>query len=317
MTIQRRLIVTLFFLFMLVPLTQAEEQSEVDSPVGPDDAFAIQGDVVLTHAELDAEFGKIPPEYRLPFIRDGERVNQLVGNLLRLKLVAADAKAVGFEQTPEAMVLMSQAAEKALAEAWMLQVMDDAPEADYDALAHEWYLAHPDRFQTPEFVDVTHILIGMSSRTRQEAMTLADTLRAQLIEDPSLFDDYVAEYSEDPSKAANQGTFPSMQRGEMVKPFEDAAFALQTEGELSEPIETNYGFHIIRFNKRYPPRLKKYEDVKADAMSDARKNYLEEYRSRYIRQLIEEPIELPDGAVEAMAKRHFGENLELAPDYQE
>jgi parvulin-like peptidyl-prolyl isomerase len=132
-----------------------------------------------------------------------------------------------------------------------------------------------------------------------------------------LFDDYVEEYSEDPSKGMNRGSFHSMQRGEMVKPFEDASFAMEVEGEISEPVETNYGFHIIRFNKRYPPRVKKYEDVKADAMTMARKRYLEDYRTRYIRKLIEDPIELPEGAVEAMAKRHFGENLELAPKYQE
>jgi parvulin-like peptidyl-prolyl isomerase len=212
---------------------------------------------------------------------------------------------------------MQMAGEKELAEAWIVQVMENAPEADYEALAHEFYLANPDGFMTPEFVDVTHILISAESRSREEAMALADSLRAQLIEDPALFDDFVDEYSEDPSKGMNQGNFPSMQRGEMVKPFEDASFAMETEGEISEPVETAYGYHIIRFNKRYPPRLKKYEDVKADAMTMARKGYLEDYRTRYIRKLVDAPIELPDGAVEAMAKRHFGENLELAPAYQE
>jgi hypothetical protein len=42
-----------------------------------------------------------------------------------------------------------------------------------------------------------------------------------------------------------------------------------------------------------------------------------DYRSRYLRNLLSGPIELPDGAVDAMARRHFGEDLELMPDFQE
>lgn len=317
MTIQMRLLVSLFLFSQCISSVHAEEEVDAGPVIGLDDAFAIQGDVVLSQGELDAEFSKIPAEHRLAFIRNGERVNQLVGTMLRYKIVAADAKAAGFDDDVLVKARMQTAAEKELAEAWIVKVMEEAPAADYEALAHEFYLANPDAFMTPEFVDVTHILIGNEERSRDDAMALADSLHARLIENPEQFDDFVEEYSEDPSKGMNKGSFHSMQRGEMVKPFEDASFAMEVEGEISEPVETNYGFHIIRFNKRYPPRVMKYEDVKADAMAMARKRYLEEYRTRYIRKLIEDPIELPEGAVEAMAKRHFGENLELAPDYQE
>jgi len=296
---------------------QAQEtESSTSKPQG-DEIFAIQGDVVLTHTELDSQFAKIPAEHRLAYIRNADRVDQTIGNLLRYKLVAAEARAAHFDQDPMVQARMALAAERELAEAWIVKVMEGAPEADYAALAHEFYLAHPEGFQTPEFVDVTHILISSETRSSEEALELATSLREQLTVDPALFDDFVEEYSEDPSKGMNQGNFPSMQRGEMVKPFEDAAFAMEMEGEISEPVETPYGYHLIRFNNRYPPRLKKYEDVQAEAMEMARNNYLEEYRSRYIRKLLENPIELQPGAVEAMVKRYFGENLELALNYQE
>jgi len=315
MTNSTRLLFCLIFATQFVSSVQADEVADSSPAIGLEEPFAIQGDVVLKQAELDAEFSKIREDHRLAFIRSGERVDQLVGTLLRYKAVAADARAAGFDEELLVKTRMELAAEKELAEAWIVQVMLDAPPADYEALAHEYYLANPDAFMTPEFVDVTHILIGSESRSREEAMALADSLHEQLVENPALFDGFVEEYSEDPSKGMNKGNFPSMQRGEMVKPFEDASFAMETEGEISEPVETAYGFHIIRFNKRYPPRQRKYEDVKADAMAIARKNYLEEYRTRYIRKLVEDPIEIPEGAVEDMAKRHFGENLELAPDY--
>ena len=317
MTIQFRLFLSALFAFQVFSSLQAQETEPSSAIQQGDDIFATQGDAVLTHAELDAQFSKIPAEHRLAYIRSADRVDQTIGNLLRYKLAAADARAANFDQDPVIQARMALAAERELAEAWIVQIMEDAPEADYQALAHEFYLAHPDGFQTPEFVDVTHILISSETRSREEALELATSLREQLVADPALFDVFVEEYSEDPSKGRNQGNFPSMQRGEMVKPFEDAAFAMEVEGEISEPVETNYGYHLIRFNKRYPPRLKKYEDVQAEAMEMARRNYLEEYRSRYIRKLLENPIELQPGAVEAMVKRYFGENLELAPDYQD
>jgi peptidyl-prolyl cis-trans isomerase C len=296
---------------------QAEEAAADSTSVGLDEPFATQGGAVLTQAELDAEFSKIPPEHRLAYIRNGERVDQMVSTMLRYKLVAAAAREAGYDEETLVKARMEMAAERELAEAWMMKVIEDAPEADYHALAHEYFLANPDMFMTPEFIDVTHILIRSEERSREEAMALADELHDQLVENPELFDEYVMEYSEDPSKGSNQGTFPSMQRGEMVKPFEDASFAMQTEGEISEPVETNYGFHIIRFNKRYPPRLRKYEDVQVEAMEMARKRYLDEYRARYVRKLVDFPVDIPRSAVEAMVKRHFGDNLELAPDFQE
>ncbi len=306
-----------FLLVLFLTSLQAEEMSQKSSLGESEDVFAKQGDVVLTQGELDAAFSRIPAEYRLSFIRNGERVDRLVGDLLRIKLAAADAIAAGFDKDPLVKGRISLAAEKELAEGWMAKVKADAPDADYAALAHEYYLANPDKFMTDEVRDVSHILVNNEDRSSEEALQLASSLREQLLEDPSRFEEFVKQYSDDPSKAGNGGRFPRMIRGQMVKPFEDVAFALENVGDLSEPVETNYGYHIIRLNQQYPSRPQPFEDVKAEAMAQAREKYLENYRSRYLRKLVADPIELQKGAVEVMAKRYFGENLELAPEYKE
>ncbi len=301
---------------VLLPLHADEAPGE-----GPADdsqeVFAIQGDAVLTQDEIDAAFTKIPAEYRLPFIRNGERVNRMVGDLLRVKLVAADAIAAHFDDDPSVKIRMSMAAEKELAEAWTAKVKADAPEADYAALAYEHYLANPDEFMTESRVDVSHILVNSEDRSSEEALSLASSLRAQLLEDPSRFTEMVMEFSDDPSKASNKGRFASMKRGQMVKPFEEASFALENIGDISEPVETAYGYHIIRLNGKIPSTPLPFEEIKADAMTQAREKHLAAYRSRYLRKLLSAPIELPEGAVEAMVKRHFGEELELAPVFEE
>lgn len=285
-------------------------------PLLADDAvFARQGELVLTNDEIDAAFAQIPELYRGNFIRDGKKVDQLIQNLFRNKLVAADAAKNGYDKDPIAVSRVKIAGEKEMALAWMEQVLANAPQPDYETLAYERYLANPQDYQTQEMVDVSHILIQSSTRNEVEAREMAEELRTKLLENPELFDEYVMEFSEDPAKSSNKGRYAQSRRGEMVKPFEDMAFSLQEPGEISELVETSYGFHILRLNKQIPPQTIPFDNVKQQIISAARKEFLEDYQTRYIFKLVTEPVQIDEGAVEAMVKRHFGENLEKLPDY--
>jgi len=310
------LVCTLVTVLFHLPL-HADETPGGDSAGGLNDVLASQGGVMITQGEIDVAFSKIPAEYRLAYIRNGDRVDRLIGDLLRIRIVAAEAIAVQFDEDPLIKSRMAMAAEKELAEAWMAKVKADTPEADYEALAHELYLANPDKYMTDEIVDVSHILVNSENRSNEEALQLASSLREQLLEDPSRFDEMVMEYSDDPSKAGNDGRFSRMSRGQMVRPFEEMSFSMENVGDISELVETSYGYHIIKLNGKFPPRPIPFEEVNADAMTQAREKHLEDYRARYLRKLLDHPIEIPEGAVEAMVKRHFGDELELAPEYEE
>ena len=285
--------------------------------VSADEIFAIQGDQSLTRAELDAAFAEIPEVHRLPFIRDGARVDQLVQKLLRSRQIAAAARAEGFDQDPLVANRMKLAAENELAAAWMENVVANAPEADYLALAEEYYLANPEQFMTPELRDVSHILIGSETRSEEDALALIEEVKARLDENPAQFDALVEEFSEDPAKKSNAGRYPAMKRGEMVKPFEEAAYALQQDGEISVPVKTSYGYHLIRLNRVIPSAPIPFEEVREQLVEQSKKNYLAEYRERYIIDVTSEPIDIQEGAVEAMLKQYFGEDLELAPRFEE
>jgi len=299
--------------FFVVGALLADETS---GKVDPTQIIAYQGDLQLTQIEIDAAFSKLHPDDRLAFIRDGGKVDQLIRALLRRKAIAADAARAGFDQDPVIAARVKLEGEKELAEAWLLQVMMQAPKADFETLAHEDYLANPDDYRSPELLDVSHILIGTSSRTDAEARELAASLEVRLRNDPGEFDALVMEYSDDPAKLNNEGRYRDMRRGMMVKPFEDAAFKLEKAGEISEPVQTDYGWHIIRLNGRSGNELRDFSEVRDEAMERAEVRYYETYRENYLRRLQSAPIVVPDEAVEVMARRHFGENLELAPNPQ-
>jgi parvulin-like peptidyl-prolyl isomerase len=318
-TMKKRLLLSLALIsnFSFIAALGADETVQVKQEVDPAQIIAYQGDVFLTQDAIDAAFNKIPEKDRLRFIRDGEMVDRLIKSLLHRLVIAANATSAGFEQNPVAAQRMALAAQKELAEAWIQKVMEDAPAADYETLAYEDYLANPEAYRSAEKLDVSHILLTTDERSAQEAEMLAMTLRGQLAEDPLAFDALVMEYSDDPAKAANAGRYPEMSKGQMVAPFERTAFALEQDGEISQPVKTQYGYHIIRLNRRYGNVVPEYNEVKSDAIARVKAKYLENYRQNFLRKLLSDPIVIPEAAVEIMAKRHFGENLELAPDYQE
>ena len=288
----------------------ADEVPDLD----PSTVLAYKGGVTLTQQEIDAVFNKLPQGERLVFIRDGARVDQLINSLLQRTLIARDAEAAGFDKDPLIATRLELERQKELADAWLQKIVDDAPPADFEALAHEHYLAYPETYRSEVVLDVSHILLGTENRGEAEAQKLAQDLYAQLQEDPSRFDQLVLEYSDDPVKQNNGGRYRDMRRGMMVRAFEKAAFGLKEAGEISEPVQTDYGFHIIRLNGRAGGEQLPYERVKEEAVADAKRRYLDGYRDAYMRKTLADPVIIPEGAVEIMAKRHFGENLELAPD---
>jgi len=290
---------------------------EITVQVDPAEIIAYSGEVYLTQKELDAAFTRISEKDRLAFIRDGAKVDQVIQSLLTRKALAADATRAAYDQSPLMPELVALAAQKELAENWLLQVVRNAPEADFEALAYEDYVSNPDTYRTEEILDISHILIGNKERSNQDAELLADLLITRLEKDPSIYGELVMEYSDDPAKTSNGGRYPEMHRGQMVAPFEKAAFALKEPGQISVPVETDYGFHIIRLNARHGNTVPDYDAVKDQAVATARRKYYENYQQRYLRNLISDPIVIPDGAVEIMARRHFGEDLELAPDFVE
>ena len=110
MNFEFRLLAGAILIVVFLQQLHADEPSEGSPSDLSNDILAIQGDVVLTQEEIDAAFSKISPEHRLPYIRNGERVNRLVGDLLRIKVVAAEAIAAEFDQDPLIKSRMSMAA---------------------------------------------------------------------------------------------------------------------------------------------------------------------------------------------------------------
>lgn len=120
-----------------------------------------------------------------------------------------------------------------------------------EAEVHDFYVGNPESFQRPEQVRARHILVGTekgdSGETRAAAWKKAKELHGQLAAGAD-FETLAREHSTCPS-AASGGDLGFFARGQMARPFEEAAFAL-APGEISEVTETHFGYHIIRLEER-------------------------------------------------------------------
>lgn len=117
----------------------------------------------------------------------------------------------------------------------------------------------------------SHILInapkGAPDAERQKARTRAQELLAMVRNAPDSFADVARKNSQDPGSAPAGGDLDFFARGAMVKPFEDAAFAMK-KGEISDLVESDFGFHIIKLTDVKAPKQRSFEDLRADIEAD-------------------------------------------------
>jgi peptidyl-prolyl cis-trans isomerase C len=126
-----------------------------------------------------------------------------------------------------------------------------------------FYDKHPEFFKKPGQIRASHILIKVDPKADDTQKALAKqkikTLQ-QKLDNGEDFGALAKEYSEGPSNVKN-GDLGYFGRGRMVKPFEDAAFALKS-GEISGVVETQFGYHLIKVTDKQPETTVAYEDVK-------------------------------------------------------
>lgn len=125
----------------------------------------------------------------------------------------------------------------------------------------DFYNKNIDQFKQPETVHARHILItvaaGDSEKLKAEKKAKAEDLRKQLVAGAD-FPALAAKHSDCPSKQ-NGGDLGTFARGQMVKPFEDAAFS-QEKNAIGPVIQTDFGFHIIQVLERTSAKVMKLDD---------------------------------------------------------
>lgn len=145
---------------------------------------------------------------------------------------------------------------------------------------------NPQYFKRPEEVKASHILIQVApdanDEDKLEAHKKIEAIQKK-IKAGENFADLAKQYSEGPSKASG-GDLGYFDRKKMVKPFSDAAFNLEP-GQVSDIVETQFGYHLIKANDKKPESTYVFEDIKERLGSLLQQQKIQEETVRYLDKL--------------------------------
>ena len=295
-----RLLIVLALITLVSPTYAAESQSA-------EQKVALVNGTVIKQAELDSEMGRYLDRLQRTgrFPNDLERKEikkQVLENLIARELlyqesqkkgIKVDQKEIDSQLTglkgrfPSEAEFKNALSRNNLTEADLrfqferdlaIKKLLDGQIGDKVAVSEKetraYYDSNLETFKKPEQVRASHILIkvdpGADEAKKAEARTKIESLQTRLKKGED-FGALAKEYSEGPSgpKGGDLGFFG---RGQMVKPFEDAAFTMKP-GQVSNMVETQFGYHLIMVTDRTPEGTFSYDEVK-----DRLKQYLEQQK---------------------------------------
>jgi peptidyl-prolyl cis-trans isomerase C len=296
--------------------------SAQSTPAAPDPNVLLRsGTVEVTRLDYDAELTRLPEEARAGFGANPQRVDQLLQNILVQKLLAAEARSAGIDKDPVVQRRIAAEIERTLG-GFMIARMEQEAGREFDAQpnldrqARERYLVEKDRFTTPEQVTVTHILFDTKKRSRDEALREAEAVRARIAagEDMAAL---AKKLSDDPSAARNSGHLDYFGRERMDPAFSKAAFALVSVGDLSTPVESRFGIHVIRLDGRKEAGVQPFEKVRGTLIAEQRKVYVERKRADRVAALAKDPqLYVNKEAIDALVVRPDADAIRKAGESQ-
>lgn len=161
----------------------------------------------------------------------------------------------------------------------------------------KYYNENISRYSVAEERRASHVLVkapkDAPAAERARAKAKAQALLDQLRQNPASFADVARKNSDDSGSAARGGDLDFFNRGAMVKPFEDAAFAMKP-GEISNLVESDFGYHIIRLDAVRGGDKKPFETVRAEIEDEVRKQLAQKNYAEAAEQFTNIVYEQPD-----------------------
>jgi len=185
------------------------------------------------------------------YFQGEEGRKKLVEELIMHEMVYSDALENELEKDEEFINVMNVMKKSMLQQYGLSKILNQVTASDEEIL--EYYEKNKKLFVTGEIVRASHILVDTEEKANEILEDITDGLS---------FEEAAEQYSSCPSKSAG-GDLGQFGRGQMVKEFEDAAFSMQ-KGEISEPVKTQFGYHIIKLTDHISASDSSLEDVKED-----------------------------------------------------
>ena len=283
--------------------------AQAQAPSASDPVLVENATVQIRRGDYERELERLPAEIRGGFGNSERRVNDLLRRMLIERTLAAQARADKLPDKPEYALRVAAEIDKLYAQLKILDV-ERAAEADFEtrravfeARARELYTVDKAKYTTPEQISASHILFETKSRSKEAAEKLAHDAQAKLAAGAD-FNKLALEVSEDGSAKRNSGRLGWFGLQEMDPAFAKAAFALKQPGELSPPVLSSFGWHLIRLDDRRPGRTMTYEEARGVIMAELREKHVNDRREAFVQTVRNDPtIRANRDAIDALVIR--------------
>ena len=228
--------------------------------------LAIVNGTEITEKDLQETALRFPRE-RQSYLLSEEGKKQLLDQIISFELINAYALENEIEQESEYIEQLNKLKKEILTQVAIKKILADVNVTDEEV--EKYYEANKEQFKAEESVSAKHILVD----TYEAAMTALKS-----IEDGMTFEEAASLYSSCPSKAQG-GNLGSFTRGRMVPEFEKAAFELEV-GVISEPVQTQFGYHLIKVEEKEESSNRPFDEVKDTIKSEL---FNERQSAKYMR----------------------------------
>ncbi len=286
-TIIKRGIILVGLLLFGMTTVQAEEK----------DIVAKVGNRVITKAEFEAllkKRGGIPP-------KDKQLEIGLLQNMVQTIALGEAARKKGLDKRKDIQETLALTIDSVLANELIKEEVINKVHVT-EAQAKSYYDKNLARFKTPEQVKIRHILIKVDQSASGDDRKKARERAGEALKKIKSGEDFAklaGELSDDPVSKAKGGDLGFFEKGRMVKPFDEAAFALNP-GEVSNIVETPFGYHIIKMDDRKKEEIQLFEKLQDKVMAMA----VEEIKREKIKEFVQQVMKNADSKIFA---DRFGE----------
>ena len=244
-------------------------------------------DVLWSSPEFDVTVRDVKWYMKSPVTANGEylwehpqMVQRAIVDLMTLRVLEVEADKAGVMSEEEKQWVASYRVAMAAVSRYVReQAMGMMESVDWEQAAKEHYLAHLDEFLEPEARTIRTFLLRLNSRTEDEARALATALAPKTLSQED-FRSVVLDNTED--EAAGDGLMEGVTAGQTVQPFEDVVFALSSIGEISDPIVSQFGVHVVQLLAISPERQQTFDEVAAQITEEVKQKRWQDFND-YVR----------------------------------
>lgn len=262
-------------------------------------------DVVLTTSDLAGFLATIPMEHRWGFVQSRDQFMRSLENLLLEQALIRESVAAGLHEDFEIMAQVSSLLRSELARRFVVQQFAQAQLDSYETQARELFLADPSAFRSEDAWSFRHVLLTVPDPTGElQVVDSIKHLHKRIAGGELTLEQAALQYSEDVATQADGGLMVNIRLNQLDEAFGQVLAGLSV-GEVSSPVRSQFGWHLIELVERREGAIPEFEDVRMELEERARDRHRETFVDRMLSDLFSRGGVVDDEALDAFLEEYF------------